>query len=92
MSQATLCRTSSLETKIRSVTKEAVKASGEAVCGCGKVESSCRSCLMREVSGRLSNAGYNSAICKSKWRSSPDIPSGKKTGHDRRNSVESFIS
>ncbi|KAM5588218.1 hypothetical protein ABKV19_006583 [Rosa sericea] len=77
--EATLCRTSSLETKIRSVTKETVKESGEAVCGCGKAASGCRSCLMREVSGRLCNAGYNSAICKSKWRSSPDIPSGEHT-------------
>ncbi|XP_004294015.1 PREDICTED: uncharacterized protein LOC101293076 [Fragaria vesca subsp. vesca] len=77
--QATLCRTSSLETKIRSVTKVAVKESGEAVCGCGKESSGCRSCLMREVSGRLCNAGYNSAICKSQWRSSPDIPSGEHT-------------
>jgi len=32
---------------------------------------------MREVSGRLQKAGYNSAVCKTKWRSSPDIPSGK---------------
>ena len=82
MLQATLCRTNSLETKIRSVTKEAVKEvkkSGEPVCGCGKAAASgCRSCLMTEVSGRLCNAGYNSAICKSKWRTSPDIPSGKQ--------------
>ncbi|KAK9936380.1 hypothetical protein M0R45_013226 [Rubus argutus] len=81
--QATLCRTNSLETKIRRVTKEAVKEakeSEEAVCGCGKAAASvCRSCLMREVSGRLCNAGYNSAICKSKWRSSPDFPSGEHT-------------
>ncbi|CAN6553066.1 unnamed protein product [Malus baccata var. baccata] len=78
--QATLCRTSSLETRIRSLTREAVKEiqrSGTE-CGCGKpMASGCRSCLMREVSGRLSNAGYNSAMCKSKWRSSPDIPSGE---------------
>lgn len=78
--QVTLCRTSSLETRIRSVTKEAVKEINRegTECGCGKpMASGCRSCLMREVSGRLCNAGYNSAICKSKWRSSPDIPSGK---------------
>lgn len=31
---------------------------------------------MKEVSSRLQNAGFNSAICKSKWKSSPDIPSG----------------
>ncbi|XP_050370160.1 uncharacterized protein LOC126788231 [Argentina anserina] len=78
--QATLCRTSSLETTIRSVTKEAVRESaGAGVCGCGKAASGCRSCLMREVCGRLCNAGYDSAICKSRWRSSPDIPSGEHT-------------
>lgn len=78
---STLCRTSSLESKIRNATKEAlneIQMSGN-VCACGKPEAigACRSCLMREVSGRLRNAGYNSAICKSKWRSSPYIPSGK---------------
>ncbi|KAL6282331.1 hypothetical protein ACE6H2_013260 [Prunus campanulata] len=80
--QVTLCRTSSLETSIRSATKEAVKEINRegTECGCGKpMASDCRNCLMREVSGRLCNAGYNSAICKSKWRSSPDIPSGEHT-------------
>ncbi|KAM1146058.1 hypothetical protein ACFX2I_037946 [Malus domestica] len=38
--------------------------------------------LMREVSGRLSNAGYNSAMCKFKWRSSLDIPSGEHSFFD----------
>ncbi|KAJ4703489.1 Protein of unknown function (DUF506) [Melia azedarach] len=80
---STLCRTSSLESKIRNATKEAlneIQMSGN-VCACGKPEAigACRSCLMREVSGRLRNAGYNSAICKSKWRSSPYIPSGEHT-------------
>ncbi|KAJ7946988.1 Protein of unknown function (DUF506) [Quillaja saponaria] len=53
--------------------------SGETICACGRpMAAGCRSCLMREISGRLQNAGYNSAICKSKWRSSPDhVPSGE---------------
>ncbi|KAL5772415.1 hypothetical protein ACOSP7_012018 [Xanthoceras sorbifolium] len=81
--QATLCRSSSLESKIRNATKEALKEiqmTGDGVCSCRRpVAGGCRSCLMREVSGRLRNAVYNSAICKSKWRSSPDIPSGEHT-------------
>ncbi|GMN50788.1 hypothetical protein TIFTF001_019944 [Ficus carica] len=81
--QATLRRTSSLESKIRNGTKQLIKEkqiSGTA-CGCGRqtAMTACRSCLMREVSGRLRNDGYNSAVCKSKWRRSPDIPSGEHT-------------
>ncbi|KNA08111.1 hypothetical protein SOVF_165580 [Spinacia oleracea] len=81
--QATLCRTTSLETGMRNVTKEALKelqVQGH-YCKCGKAvaDNNCRSCLMREVSCRLRNAGYNSAICRTKWRSSPDIPSGEHT-------------
>ncbi|XP_022724173.1 uncharacterized protein LOC111280903 [Durio zibethinus] len=78
--QATLCRSTSLESRIRNATKEALKDIQRArtVCACGKsMAESCRNCLMREVSSRLQNAGFNSAICRSKWRSSPDIPSGE---------------
>ncbi|CAK9152527.1 unnamed protein product [Ilex paraguariensis] len=80
--QATLRRTSSLETRIRNATKEAIKEFqlAENVCICLRpVATGCRNCLMREVCSRLQNAGINSAICKSKWSSSPDIPSGKHT-------------
>ncbi|XWS15746.1 hypothetical protein CRYUN_Cryun34aG0028500 [Craigia yunnanensis] len=80
--QATLCRTSSLESKIRNATKEALKdiQIAETVCACGKsMAGSCRNCVMREVSSRLQIAGFNSAICRTKWRSSPDIPSGEHT-------------
>ncbi|XP_065877075.1 uncharacterized protein [Euphorbia lathyris] len=83
--QATLSRTTSLESGIRNIVKETVKEiqAAEIICGCGRtVVGGCRNCLMREVSGRLSNAGYNSAICKSKWRSSQDIPSGEHTFMD----------
>ncbi|CAK9327429.1 unnamed protein product [Citrullus colocynthis] len=82
--QATICRTNSMESKIRNATKDAVKAiqgTGGA-CGCGKsvlAITGCRSCLMREVSGHLRNAGYDSAVCKTKWKSSQHIPSGEHT-------------
>lgn len=81
MMQGTLCRTSSIESKIRNITKEAVKEvqqTGNAICVCGRAanDNVCKNCLMKEVCRRLQNAGFNSAICKSKWRSSPDIPSG----------------
>ncbi|KAI5657092.1 hypothetical protein M9H77_25885 [Catharanthus roseus] len=77
----TLCRTSSIESTIRNVTKEAVKEAGRSFCVCGgrAVENGCRTCLMKEVCRRLQNAGFNSAICKSKWKSSTDIPSGEHT-------------
>ncbi|XP_059291676.1 uncharacterized protein LOC132045151 [Lycium ferocissimum] len=78
--QAVLCRTTSLESQIRSITKETVKVTkqSENGCNCRKmVNDVCRNCLMKEVCSRLQNAGFNSAICKSKWKSSPDIPSGE---------------
>lgn len=76
--QSVLCRTTSLESQIRSITKETKQS--ENVCSCRKmVGDGCRNCLMKEVSSRLQNAGFNSAICKSKWKSSPDIPSGEHT-------------
>ncbi|KAK6149924.1 hypothetical protein DH2020_017449 [Rehmannia glutinosa] len=80
--QSTLCRTTSLESKIRNITKEALKEAieGENMCACGRATANgCRKCLMAEVCRRLQNGGFNSAICKSKWRSSPDIPSGEHT-------------
>lgn len=75
--QATICRTTSLETRIRSITKETLK---DAKCECQKtpVSGGCRSCLMKMVCRRLQDAGFNAAVCKSKWRSS-DIPSGEHT-------------
>ncbi|KAH9626975.1 hypothetical protein KSS87_017826 [Heliosperma pusillum] len=83
--KATLCRTSSIEMGIRNVTKDAVKELQAKVNYCTCCNKSvtgnknCRNCLMREVSCRLSNAGYNTAICRSKWRSSPQTPSGEHT-------------
>jgi len=80
--QTNIDNPSSLETKIRSATKEAIqeiKSCGE-VCGCSRKKgaiTSCQNCLMREVFRRLHKAGFNIAICKTKWRTSSHIPSGK---------------
>ncbi|XP_057505884.1 uncharacterized protein LOC130789179 [Actinidia eriantha] len=81
--QAILIRSSAIETQIRQATKEAVrelKLAG-ADCGCRRLVAAdgCQNCLRREICGRLRLAGYNCAISKSKWKSSPDIPSGEHT-------------
>ncbi|KAL1210338.1 hypothetical protein V5N11_006671 [Cardamine amara subsp. amara] len=78
--QATLYRTSSIETKIRQATKETLKElrSKGLQCVCRRqVSDGCRSCLRTEVSRRLRDAGYDCAISKSKWRSSHEIPAGE---------------
>jgi len=81
--QGTLYRTSSTETKIRQATKEALREFSSRVdnqCVCQRpVAGSCRNCLQREICNRLINNGYNCVICKSKWRNTPDIPSGEHT-------------
>ncbi|GAB2301182.1 hypothetical protein Dimus_035217 [Dionaea muscipula] len=81
--QETICKTSPVERNIRNAAKEALKeAQKEAnycICRTPTVKGSCRSCLMREIASRLRKAGYDSAVCKSKWRSSPDMPSGEHT-------------
>ncbi|KAJ9565995.1 hypothetical protein OSB04_001961 [Centaurea solstitialis] len=79
---ATLFRTTSLEMKIRSIAKEVVAEIEvvENACSCSRpVSGGCRSCRMTEICRRLQNSGYNAAICKSKWKSSSDIPSGSHT-------------
>lgn len=81
--RGTLYRTSSVESKIRNSVKDALKEiqrTGESICACGSpAAGNCKSCLMREVSFRLQNSGFNCAICRSKWKSSPNIPSGEHT-------------
>ncbi|CAL5403673.1 unnamed protein product [Camellia sinensis] len=80
--QGALCRTTSIETKIRNATKEAMRelSLGGIACTCRRpTTKSCQHCLQREISDRLRKVGYNCAICKSKWRSSPDIPKGEHT-------------
>ncbi|XP_044465668.1 uncharacterized protein LOC123195869 [Mangifera indica] len=78
--QATVCKTSSIESKVRQATKEALREinSVSLVCVCRKpVAGGCRNCLQRELSLRLQNVGYNCAICQSKWKSSQEIPPGQ---------------
>ncbi|KAL4368528.1 hypothetical protein GQ457_05G034360 [Hibiscus cannabinus] len=79
--EATLCRSSSLESRIRNAVNEYLRQieTETTVCGCGKsfTAENCRNCLMTEVFTRLQNAGFDAAVCRSKWRSSSDIPSGE---------------
>ncbi|KAJ8638952.1 hypothetical protein MRB53_015646 [Persea americana] len=78
-----LCRISSVELMIRNETERVLRESLEdgpkCVCGKGLKGGLCRNCLMRDVTDRLSKAGHDSGICKSKWRRTPDIPSGEHT-------------
>ncbi|XP_073303901.1 uncharacterized protein [Primulina huaijiensis] len=80
--QATISRTSCLESRIRKTVKEASKEAQQAgnFCACRKPgQKGCRKCLMEFVCRHLQSSGFNSGICRSKWRSSPDIPSGEHT-------------
>ncbi|CAO1945965.1 unnamed protein product [Urochloa humidicola] len=80
-----LSKTSSAESKIRSDTEAAITSMRAAAaagvsCSCtGRPAAGgeCRRCLLRHVAERLRDAGYNSALCTSKWTRSPDIPSGE---------------
>ncbi|GMJ06409.1 hypothetical protein like AT4G32480 [Hibiscus trionum] len=80
--QATLFRTTSLESRIRQATKEVLRELDTVGvhCACRRpVAGYCRKCMQRELSVRLQSLGFNCYICKSKWRSSPEIPSGEHT-------------
>ncbi|KAK6241699.1 Protein of unknown function PDDEXK-like - like 7 [Theobroma cacao] len=80
--QATLYRTTSLESRIRQATKEALRELDVmgVQCACRRpVAGGCRNCLQRELSICLQNVGFNCYICRSKWRSSTEIPSGEHT-------------
>ncbi|XP_028807874.1 uncharacterized protein LOC114762549 [Neltuma alba] len=84
--QATLCRTTSIESKIRQATKQALRESSvssgmQTQCACRRPAMSygCRSCLQRQICDRLLNQGFNCSICQSKWKSSSEIPSGEHT-------------
>jgi hypothetical protein len=86
MIQEALSKTSTAESRIRADTEAAVKsmraaaaAAAGASCSCtGRPAAGgdCRRCMLRRVAERLREAGYNSALCTSKWTRSPDIPSG----------------
>ncbi|KAL2496862.1 hypothetical protein Fot_40619 [Forsythia ovata] len=80
--QATLYRTTSLESKIRQATKDALRELDSVGVNCScrkKLADSCRSCTQKQICDRLQIAGFNCVICKSKWRSSPEIPAGEHT-------------
>lgn len=80
--QATIGRTSSFESKLRQAVKyslEEIKLAGSK-CSCRTpVAGGCRTCMRKEISVRLQNVGYNCVICKSKWKSSSEIPAGNHT-------------
>ncbi|KAI3870845.1 hypothetical protein MKX03_013736 [Papaver bracteatum] len=75
---ATITKSSPLESSIRNATKQALKLiTGTTICKCGILADGCRNCMLRHVSDRLCAAGFDAAICKSKWRSFKNIPSGE---------------
>ncbi|XAR55515.1 hypothetical protein NMG60_11035599 [Bertholletia excelsa] len=81
--EAILRRSSSVESKIKQATKQALRVliseGGGCICRGSAAAEGCRNCIQREISGRLQRAGYDCSICISKWKSSTDIPSGEHT-------------
>ncbi|XP_022952641.1 uncharacterized protein LOC111455273 [Cucurbita moschata] len=78
--QATLRRTSSIESRIRRATAEILREMNieSTICKCGTSPAGgCRSCWQREICNRMRIASFNCAVCKSKWKSASDIPSGE---------------
>ncbi|RWV86903.1 hypothetical protein BHE74_00019607 [Ensete ventricosum] len=82
--QEALSRTSSTEAKLLQSTKDAVNKMLQAhpvACTCSnRMAKECRNCALACIALQLRELGYDSALCKSKWRRSPDIPSGNE-GH-----------
>uniref|UniRef100_A0A0D9WIR8 DUF506 domain-containing protein n=1 Tax=Leersia perrieri TaxID=77586 RepID=A0A0D9WIR8_9ORYZ len=85
-----LGKMSSAERRIQADAEEAIRqmrASASGSCSCANRtvaaaaagNGGCRGCTLRFLAERLRDAGYNSAICRSKWSRSPDIPSGEHT-------------
>ena len=66
-------------------TEEAVRQARSAtaaagVCSCATRATAgggCRGCTLRSVAGRLRDAGYDSAVCRSRWARSPEFPAGE---------------
>jgi hypothetical protein len=75
--QEALAKTSTAESRIRAVAEDAMEKT-RAVCSCARraAAGDCRSCMLRRVAEQLRDAGYSSAICRSKWTRSLDIPAG----------------
>lgn len=81
MLQEALEKCSATENRIRMDTEEVMRKlkSGNSTCSCSNLilaSASCRNCMLSQITELLRQAGYNSAFCKSKWRRSPEIPSG----------------
>ncbi|WVZ99273.1 hypothetical protein U9M48_044601 [Paspalum notatum var. saurae] len=75
-----LAKTGSAESRIRADTEEAVRqmrATPGGVCSCASRAAACRGCALRFLAERLRDAGYDSAVCRSKWPRTPEIPSGE---------------
>ncbi|RLN30277.1 uncharacterized protein C2845_PM05G31910 [Panicum miliaceum] len=79
-----LAKRRSVERRIQADAEEAVRqvrATPGGVCSCARRAAAgagaCRGCALRFVAERLRDAGYNSAICRTKWCRTPEIPSGE---------------
>ncbi|KAJ3670995.1 hypothetical protein LUZ60_008421 [Juncus effusus] len=77
-----LNKSSATEKKIRAETKEAIQKlkSENSFPSCSNhvlLNGSCRNCTLNQIVQKLHQAGYNSALCKSKWCRSTDVPSGE---------------
>ncbi|XP_027063929.1 uncharacterized protein [Coffea arabica] len=79
---STLRRTTSFESKIRKATKEALMELNTICVNCAcqnRAVDGCRKCMLKEVCDRLQKDGFSCSICKSKWKSSQEIPAGEHT-------------
>uniref|UniRef100_A0A0E0DU08 Uncharacterized protein n=1 Tax=Oryza meridionalis TaxID=40149 RepID=A0A0E0DU08_9ORYZ len=80
-----LAKMSSAESRIQADAEEAMRqmrAAAAGACSCASRAAAaggggCRRCTLRFLAEWLRDAGYNSAICRSKWPRSPEIPSGE---------------
>ncbi|KAJ6811889.1 uncharacterized protein M6B38_151215 [Iris pallida] len=74
-----LSRSHTIERRVRIDVEQIlsrIRSGGRTICDCP--DEACRGhCVLRCVDGRLRDAGYDSALCKSKWKRSPDIYSGE---------------
>ncbi|XP_042445501.1 uncharacterized protein LOC122030355 [Zingiber officinale] len=83
-----LSQISSAEVKLLQRTKDAVGKMQEngIVCSCSRTRmvKECRNCALAYIAKELHEIGYDSAVCKSKWKRSPDIPPGEHTYIDAK--------
>ncbi|GMH12097.1 hypothetical protein Nepgr_013938 [Nepenthes gracilis] len=82
--RATLFRTTSIETRIRHATKEALRESKileRGHCGCRREAAAggCRDCLRKEIFDYLCRRGFSCYVRESKWKGSNRIPAGEHT-------------